>query len=268
MNRPRRWLQRNDSRLQAVLKLVKNKFGVVRRQEGLDLLQVTVLTVLSQNTTDVNARQAYIGLLEEFSNSSEEDYEELQTTDIRVVDLAFELGRPDWERLAASSAERLAEAIAPAGLQQAKSRTILALLKKMDQLAENFSDLQEIFEEFSHRQALELLTSVDGIGLKTAGVVLMETTRADICPVDTHINRICRRLRLVSYQGPSRDKLFWELQPLIPAGEAYQLHHGLLSFGRRICTARNPSCSSCPAARICWDLRVDRGGEDLQLKFV
>ena len=224
-----------------------------------------MLTVLSQNTTDVNSRRAYFNLLKKHPPSTgvPEEIEE-SGWDIRVVDSAKELPPPDWQSVRESGQDSLERTIAPAGLQKSKAVTIREVLDWQDNLT---TDPGRYLADLPVEKGIKSLTEIKGLGVKTAAVVLMETTEADVCPVDTHVNRICRRLKLVEYDGPSREKLFWELQPLIPSGEGYNLHHNLLSFGRTICKARDPRCGDCPIKQICWDRRVRREGEELKLKF-
>ncbi len=260
-----RWLSRNDSRIRKLIEILEQIYGCRQRRQGLDLTQVIVLTVLSQNTTDVNSRRGYFNLLKEHPPAAGVP-EEIKDSgwDIRVVDSAKELPPPDWKSVRKSDQKSLESAIAPAGLQKSKAATIRAVLDWQDNLPEEpgryLADLPE-------DEGIKCLTEIKGLGVKTAAVVLMETTEADVCPVDTHVNRICRRLKLVEYDGPSREKLFGELQPLIPSGEGYNLHHNLLSFGRTICKARDPRCGDCPIKQICWDRRVRKEGEELKLKF-
>ncbi len=261
-----RWLQRNDSRLVEILERLEQDYGRREREPDLDLLQVLVLTVLSQNTTDQNSRRAYLNLLKEFPPP---DIQPVKTNKLldsfRVVDSARELPAPDWAQIVSVSPKKIQSIISPAGLQASKTETIMALLQRV--IGKGEAIIEGRLDQLSAGEAIDRLTEVKGIGVKTAAVALMETGRKDICPVDTHVARITRRLKLVDYEGKNREIIFRRLQPLIPEGKAYNLHHNLLSFGREICTARSPDCEGCAFAYLCWDLRCRRGGEELLLKF-
>ncbi len=270
MSRKIYWQQRNDSRLKLVLDILRDSYGRPQRCEGLDFLQVLVLTILSQNTTDLNAHRAYVNLLTVYSDRAlpEAIIGPLESSDIRVVDLARRLPAPDWTRVFGTPEKELAGRLAPAGLQLSKARTVKALLAWVRKTPGfDFLTVKDYFRESSAEAAIAVLIEIKGIGVKTAGVALMETSGADICPVDTHVNRICRRLKLVEYTGSSRTKVFWELRSLIPEGRAYELHHNLLSLGRQLCKARNPRCGLCPVSNLCWDFRVNGQNEERVLRF-
>ena len=94
------------------------------------------------------------------------------------------------------------------------------------------------------------LESISGIGRKTTNVVLSMLYNEPYFAVDTHVERVAKRLKLVS----SKDnplKIEEKLSKLIPKERVGKTHHQLVLFGRYYCKAKNPSCSSCKLKDIC-----------------
>ncbi|TKJ42136.1 base excision DNA repair protein [candidate division LCP-89 bacterium B3_LCP] len=180
--------------------------------EPLDSL---ILTILSQNTNDNLRDRAYDNLRSRF---------------------------PQWMDVHSTPVEEIAQLIRIAGLSQQKSKRIKEILEWVKEEFEGFS--LKALENVDDDEALKLLTSRKGIGIKTAAVVLMATLGRDLCPVDTHVHRIAKRLGWV-LEKINAEKTFWQLRPHVPEGKGYSLHMNLLQFGRTICSARKPLCSSC-----------------------
>lgn len=271
----RRWVQRNDTRTEKVIELLEAHQGIPEPPAERDGLQVLVVTILSQNTTDPKALQAYINLLEKFppaedfdrdpSKIPRDDDGNVDPIQIRMSQTADALPPADWQYLLDADPETVEECISVCGLQQSKTATIRRALRRVKDRADSF-DLSKVIEGMDPSEAANTLAEVKGIGVKTAAVTLMEAYQVDLCPVDTHVHRICQRLRLVE-PSESRNKTFRDLQPLIPEGTGYSLHHNLLTFGRTVCTAQNPDCENCFLQRICYYYRGEQEGEELVLKF-
>jgi endonuclease III len=94
------------------------------------------------------------------------------------------------------------------------------------------------------------LTTVPGVGIKTAAITLMFGYGADLCAVDTHLVRILRRLRVVPEKS-APDRAFRILRPLVPDGRGIELHLQLIRHGRETCKALRPRCGACPIRRLC-----------------
>jgi len=185
---------------------------------------------------------------------------------IRMSQTADALPPADWSSLLEAEVESVEECISVCGLQQSKTATILRAIRWIKEQTGTL-DLSNIVDASHPSEAVKKLSEVKGIGIKTAAVTLMEAYQVDVCPVDTHVHRICQRLRLVEPSG-SRNKTFRELQPLIPENKGYSFHHNLLTFGRTICSAQNPDCDDCFLRRVCHYYRIEQGGEELTEKFV
>ncbi|WP_144901753.1 endonuclease III [Halobellus captivus] len=105
------------------------------------------------------------------------------------------------------------------------------------------------------------LTELSGVGRKTANVVLQHGHDVvEGIVVDTHVQRISRRLGIAEEETPT--KIERELMALVPESDWQQFTHLFISHGRAVCTARNPDCEACVLEDICPSSKLD-GGVDL-----
>lgn len=98
-------------------------------------------------------------------------------------------------------------------------------------------------------QTLEELTSLPGVGEKTAKVVLNVAFGKPYIPVDTHIFRVCERTGLVT--AKTANECSEKLEKSLPKEFLLGAHHWILLHGRYCCTARKPHCSQCPIEEFC-----------------
>ena len=102
------------------------------------------------------------------------------------------------------------------------------------------------------------LTELAGVGRKTANVVLQHGHEVvEGIVVDTHVQRISRRLGLTEEQTPT--KIETDLMGIVPETDWKELTHLLISHGRETCTARDPDCSACVLEEICPSSKLDNG---------
>ena len=195
--------------------------GVPTRDGAGDVLECLILTILSQNTTDVNRDRGYAELKDRF---------------------------PTWEAVLQADVKAIAVAIRLAGLGNQKSRTIKDFLSWLK--AERGELSLEFIHDMETEAALELLCQHKGIGIKTACVTLSFACGREVFPVDTHILRISKRLGLIP-SNCSAEKAHQVLPPIVPEGKAYPFHMNLIYFGRQICDARKPLCERCPLTHHC-----------------
>lgn len=97
---------------------------------------------------------------------------------------------------------------------------------------------------------LKELMSLPGVGRKVADVVLAERFNIPAFPVDTHVSRVARRLRMVDPQA-SVLAIEKKLMEVIPPAHWLDAHHSMIFWGRYMCTAKNPRCAECPLLSIC-----------------
>lgn len=96
---------------------------------------------------------------------------------------------------------------------------------------------------------LELLRSLPGVGRKTANVVVSNAFGIPAIAVDTHVFRVAHRLGIAREKTP--EKVEEELMKVFPRERWSLVHHLLIFHGRRICSARKPSCEECPLNQVC-----------------
>ncbi|MHB1614293.1 MAG: endonuclease III [Actinomycetes bacterium] len=96
---------------------------------------------------------------------------------------------------------------------------------------------------------LEELTTLPGVGRKTANVVLGDAFGLAGITVDTHVGRVARRLGWSTATDP--EKVEADIASLFPPADWTPLSHRLIFHGRRTCHARRPACGACPIARLC-----------------
>lgn len=189
-----------------------------------------VSCILSQNTADVNSLPAF---------------EKLRQT------------YPTWEQVAAVPVEALADVIRRAGLANQKAKHIQASLAEV--LRRNGGYHLNNLEHLDLGEATKWLTSLPGVGPKTAAIVLCFAFGRPSIPVDTHVHRVSRRLGFIPAKMGA-DKAHDELLRLIPGELAYRFHVALIAHGRKTCAARKPKCGSCSVNDLCpWPDKAEVG---------
>lgn len=173
--------------------------------------QLLIATILSAQTTDASVNKATPGLFRAF---------------------------PDAAALAHANPDRVRELIKSTGFYNAKADNIQACAQH---LVERFGG------QVPETQA-ELVT-LPGVGRKTANVVLGVLYDIPGWSVDTHVQRLSKRLGFTKEQDPA--KIEKDLEKLFPDQDWSKLSITLIFHGRRICTARKPACDKCPVDELC-----------------
>lgn len=142
------------------------------------------------------------------------------------------------EKMAALGEEEVGRFIKTIGLWRNKAKNTVALSR-------------DLVEKFNSEvpAARAALMSLPGVGRKTANVVLNVVFGLPTMAVDTHIFRICNRLRLAC--GKTPEAVERNLLRIIPPLYAVHAHHWLILHGRYICKARRPLCEKCVIADLC-----------------
>jgi endonuclease III len=163
-----------------------------------------------------------------------------QATDVSVNAAAPALYKkyPDAFALAKATPEEVMPYIKTIGLYRNKAKNIVAASV---QLVEQFNG--EVPNDF------EAITSLPGVGRKTANVVLSNAFGRPAIAVDTHVGRLARRLGLSNHDNPGKVEL--DLQKVFPVEQWIFAHHALILHGRRVCDARKPRCESCVLSDLC-----------------
>ena len=171
-----------------------------------------------------------------------------QCTDKRVNMVTPELFRhyPTADDMAKAEVEDLFELVKSVSYPNAKSRH-LAEMARM--LVERFNGTVP--------QTLEELTSLPGVGRKTANVMLSVAFGQGAMPVDTHVFRVSHRIGLVNTTDNTPLKVELRLSKYIPKEELGLAHNWLLLHGRYVCTARSPHCDRCPISNVCKSFDIN-----------
>ena len=176
--------------------------------------ELLIAVILSAQATDVSVNKATPALFEAF---------------------------PTPEDLAAASVEEIIPKIKTIGLYRNKAKNIKACAQ---QLIENFGGQVPTTRE--------ALVSLPGVGRKTANVVLGDAFGIPAIAVDTHVERVSKRLRICKLNA-SVLEVEETLMRKIPEDLWVKTHHTLIFFGRYHCTARNPRCEVCPLLDMCQE---------------
>jgi endonuclease-3 len=117
---------------------------------------------------------------------------------------------------------------------------------------------QRLVQEFGGQvpRTLEELTSLPGVGRKTANILLGNAFKQQAIAVDTHVKRVTHRLGWAKSDDP--DKIEFELMEEIPQNRWTLSCHQIVFHGRRVCMAQNPQCPTCPVAKLCPKIGVAR----------
>ena len=164
-----------------------------------------------------------------------------QTTDKavnKVTPKLFEVF-PDANALSKASIQDVIPLIKTIGLYQNKAKNIILLSQQLMTLYKGIVP--------SDRASLEALP---GVGRKTANVVLSNAFNIPAFAVDTHVERVSKRLRLAR-KNDSVLVVEQKLMKKIPKKHWTKLHHQLIFFGRYHCTAKQPNCNDCPLFDMC-----------------
>jgi endonuclease-3 len=180
-----------------------------------------VSTILSQNTNDNNRDRAYNALRARFAT---------------------------WEDVRDANPEDVVNAIRPAGLANQKGPRLQQVLRSITEERGNL-DLS-FLGDLPVEEARTWLTRFNGVGPKTAAIVLCFSLGKPAFPVDTHIYRVTGRIGL----RPERmtvEQAHPHLERLFPPETYYPAHLNIIRLGREICQARRPRCEVCPIIHLC-----------------
>lgn len=163
-----------------------------------------------------------------------------QCTDERVnqVTPALFARWPDPQQLSLAAPEQVEEVVRPTGFYRNKARSIQACSA---QLVDRFQGQVP--------QTMEELTSLPGVGRKTANLILGECFAKPGIIVDTHVGRVARRLKLTDKQDA--EEVEKDLQQLLPKKDWSHDSSRILLHGRYVCLAKKPRCSDCCLADLC-----------------
>ena len=210
---------------------LRRRYGPLDPPPRRDPLEELVLTVLSQNTSDVNRDRAFAALRERF---------------------------PTWEDLAAADPADVAAAIRPGGLANIKAPRLLAILREISDRQGGSLSLAWM-SRAKDEEVVTFLTTLPGVGPKTAACVLAFSLERPALPVDTHVFRVAKRLGLLSERADAV-RAHDELHRLVSPRIRVRLHVAMIRHGRTTCRAGRPLCRDCPVHDLCPTAPLYLGG--------
>jgi endonuclease-3 len=200
---------------------LESVYGRIEWRPRMIAIDELIFTVLTQNTSDLNAERAYDTLRKSL---------------------------PTWGQVIEAETEKVAELIKHGGLSNQKSARIQKILVEILKRIGHF-DL-EFLAAKPLEETREWFTSLPGVGPKTAAVVMAFSLRMPAFPVDTHIHRVSKRLGFIE-EKTTADQAHPLMEELIPEDDRYDMHVLLITHGRQMCKARIAQCVRCPLAKEC-----------------
>ena len=214
-------VRRRPGLMDDVLAGLQALYGTPRWKPRLDPISELVTTILSQNTSDVNAARAFDALRARYA---------------------------DWSAVERAPVRQLASTIKSGGLADQKAPRIKAALKATRSKAGDY-DLS-FLKEMPPLEARDWLTAIPGIGPKTASIVMLFCFGVPLMPVDTHVERVSKRIGLL----PPKASLNFAHDAwlhLVEPARMYEAHVALIRHGRGHCDALRPQCDTCPLRARC-----------------
>lgn len=167
-----------------------------------------------------------------------------QCTDDRVNIITKDLFKkyPDIKSFAEADVTELEQDIKSAGFYHNKAKNIIECMRKI-----HYEYGDEVPRD------VESLTSLAGVGRKTANVISGNIYGDPSIVVDTHVKRISKRLGLTNEEDPV--KIEFELMKVLPKECWIKYNHQIIAFGRQICKAQSPKCQECPLVGYCQEIK-------------
>jgi endonuclease III len=215
-------------------------------QRRLDPTSELILTILTQNSADTNAEVAFEALRRAYpSNLPPEIHNPGSGWGGFGLSVA---PPPDWAAVEFAPIAELTNVIRPGGLANQKAPRLQATLQRIREERGNYS--LEFLAAMSPLEARAWLTSINGIGKKTASIVLLFCFGLPLFPIDRHVERVARRVGLLPAKATideAHDLFLGLLQP----DQMYEAHVNMIQHGRKVCHAQRPEHERCPLVERC-----------------
>ncbi|MEM1674473.1 MAG: endonuclease III [Candidatus Bathyarchaeia archaeon] len=223
-------------RAREILKVLKDTFSIPSFSEvSGDPFKVLIRTIISQSTAEVNTRRAFERLLRKVQPFTPARLAETEDRDIE-------------------------EALRVAGLYKNKT----AVIKRVSSIIlEEFNGELDFIYSLPLNEAREKLLRLPGVGPKTADILLLFCAKRPVLPIDTHVNRVSKRLGLVPMGERRYDAIRSRLEGLYEPRDYFAVHMLFIALGRTFCKALKPLCSKCPLMKLCPSAG-EHSGKDLQ----
>jgi endonuclease-3 len=214
--------QMTENHAEKILQILRKTFTMPEwTTSNRDPFKTLIVTIISQNTAGRNTAKAFENLSKRFEITS--------------------------EALANAEISQIEECLKVAGLYRSKAKAIKQTSKI---ILEKFHGNLKPILSLPFEEARKTLLQLKGVGPKTADVVLLFCSEKPTIPVDTHVNRVAKRLGLAPANG-DYETIRKRLQSLYNLKDYLAVHVLLILLGRKYCRARNPLCKQCPVNTLC-----------------
>ena len=211
-----------ENRAEKILRILRKTYVMPEwATSSKNAFETLIATIISQNTASRNTAKAFENLSKRFEITP--------------------------EVLANAETSQIEECLKVAGLYRSKAKAIKQTSKI---IFEKFSGNLKPILSLPFEEARKTLLQLPGVGPKTADVVLLFCSEKPTIPVDTHINRVAKRLGLVPANG-DYETIRKGIQSLYDAKDYFAIHILLILLGRNYCRARKPLCKQCPVNKFC-----------------
>jgi endonuclease III len=244
------WVKRLDRTRPGLVRFVLDglaeRYGQPAWERRLDPTSELVLTILTQNSADVNAEHAFVALRRAYPSDGPVEH---HTPGPGWGGEGLPDGvAPDWAKVDQADLAELVEVIRPGGLPNGKAKGIKAALRAIHEARGDYSP--EFLGELSAIEARNWLTAINGVGVKTASVVLLFSFGLPLMPVDRHVERVARRVGMIPAKVTAEQSHDYFLAMLRPE-EMHEAHVNLIQHGRVVCHSQRPAHELCPLIERC-----------------
>lgn len=210
-----------EERYQKTAQALAKQYGYPTWRQHLPAIDELVSTILSQSTSDTNRDKGFYALKAHY---------------------------PDWDAVRQAPVTEIEDIIRPAGLAAQKAPRIKNALQT---LFEERGELSlDFLQDLPIDEAKACLVNIDGVGPKTAAIILLFSFNMPAYPVDTHVHRVTQRIGIISSKT-SASKAHAIIESYAKPEDYYADHLNLIRHGREICKARKPACEDCFLNDIC-----------------
>ncbi len=212
---------RQQAKYQPVYEALHAIYGDLEWRQSQSPMDELVSCILSQNTNDNNRDRAFDALQARYAT---------------------------WQAVVDADTDELIDTIRPAGLANQKGPRIQRVLARIHE--ERGAYDIEFLRDMPQDEAINWLTSLDGVGPKTAAIVLCFGFGLPAFPVDTHVHRLSKRIGFIE-ENVNAEKAHTLMEAIVPPEDRYAFHIYLIRHGRQTCSARKPACERCPITAYC-----------------
>ena len=228
------------------LERLADRYGHPSWERRLDPISELILTMLTASTADTNAEIAFEALRHAYPGAGP-----VQAHNPGVGwggDGLPDGIAPDWAAVEFAPIPELTDVIRPGGLANQKAPRLQAALRRIREERGDYS--LDFLGEMPAIEARDWLDQIDGVGKKTASVLLLFSFGQPLLPIDRHVERVMRRVGLLPPKA-TLDEGHDLVLGLFEPDEMYEAHVNLIQHGRKVCHSQRPDHEACPLRSRC-----------------